>query len=67
MQKPYLQIDELADLMGMSPKSVLNSIHRERFPIPTYRLGKQRVADREVVDTFFKNKRDLGLSLISTI
>lgn len=66
MQKPYIHISELAELMGMNPRSVSNSIYRDQFPIPTYKLGKHRVADKEVVDAFFKRQRDIGMELIST-
>ena len=66
MDKPYLGVNELSHLMGMSQQSVLNAIHRDNFPIPTYKLGKLRVADKLVVEAFFQNQREIGLEQIST-
>jgi ribosomal protein S7 len=66
MERPYYQMPELADLLGMSVKGLHNSVHRENFPIPTYKLGKKRVADKAVVTAFFDMKRDLGMNLITT-
>ena len=68
--KPYMKIEELADVMGMTPKGVLNSISRGTFPVPTYRLGKARVgpdagaeeqgssADDEAVDAEFEEVKE---------
>ena len=66
MDRPYLTASELAELFNMSKGSLLNAISREEFPLPTYRLGKQRVADREVVRAFFNAKRAEGLKQITT-
>ena len=66
MEKPYLGVDELSHLMGMSQQGVLNAIHRDSFPIPTYKLGKLRVADKRVVEAFFQTQRDISLEKIST-
>jgi predicted DNA-binding transcriptional regulator AlpA len=64
--RPYMKMDELAEVMGMSPKGVANAISRGTFPVPTYRLGKARVADRAVVEAFFEAKRAEGLAAITT-
>jgi predicted DNA-binding transcriptional regulator AlpA len=66
MEKPYIHMPELADLLGMTLKGLHNSVCRESFPIPTYKLGKRRVADKEVVSRFFNEKRIIGLSEITT-
>lgn len=66
MIKPYYRMSELAQLLDMSVKGLQNSVQRENFPIPTYKLGKKRVADKEVVNKFFQNKRQEGLAQITT-
>lgn len=66
MEKPYLTMPELASLMNMTVKGLHNALHNETFPIPTYKLGKIRVADREVVSYFFEAKRREGLDKITT-
>ena len=57
LEKPYYTMAELADLMSMSIKGLHNSLHKDSFPIPTYKLGKFRVADKEVVNLYFEEKR----------
>lgn len=66
MQKPYMSLNELSELVEMSPKSILNATSRETFPIPTYKIGRQRVADRHVVFAYFKTLRDQGLEKLSS-
>jgi predicted DNA-binding transcriptional regulator AlpA len=66
MERPFMNLNELSKLVGMTEQSVRNAITRGVFPIPTYKLGKNRVADKEVVRSYFQNMRDIGLSKIST-
>jgi len=66
MEKPYLTMLEIAELFGISKGALMNSISREKFPLPTYRLGRHRVADKQVVEAFFQARRVEGLQNIST-
>ena len=66
MEKPYLDLTELSALFGMKKSSLLNAISSDRFCCPTYKLGRQRVADRKVVEAYFAAKRDEGLRQITT-
>ena len=66
MEKPYYTMPELANIMGMTTKGFHNTIHSETCPFPTYKLGKRRVADKEVVRQFFEQKRLEGLREITT-
>lgn len=65
MEKPYLTMGELANLFGLTTQSLSNSIHEERFPVPTYKMGKFRVADKIVVQRYFDSRRAVGLSQLS--
>jgi predicted DNA-binding transcriptional regulator AlpA len=67
MQRPYLNIEELFELFGMKKTSLLNSISDERFCCPTYKLGRQRVADRKVVEAYFEARRSEGLDQLTTL
>ena len=62
MEKPYLTMVELASLFGLTTQSLQNSIHEERFPVPTYKMGKFRVEDKLVVQKYFDGRRAIGLS-----
>lgn len=46
-----LSINNLVDICNMSAGSIRNAISEERFPIKTYKEGKQRYADcRDVIE-----------------
>ena len=64
--KDFLTTEELTDLFGYaSVQSVYTSISKGTFPIPTYKLGKRRVADRAVVQAFFRYHREKGMHQLS--
>ena len=65
MEKPYLTTGELASLFGLTTQSLHNSINEERFPVPTYKMGKFRVADKVVVQHYFDARRAVGLSKLA--
>ena len=67
MERPYLTLDELIDVFGIASRSsAYNSIARQTFPVPTYKIGKHRVADKAVVEAFFDEKRAEGLREFTT-
>jgi len=65
MEKPYLSMPELAELFGLTTKSLHNSLHHSRFPVPTYKMGKFRVADKAVVKAYFDAQRQKGLAAVA--
>lgn len=65
--KPYYNVEELAEIVGVTPKGLLNAVSRGNFPIPTYKLGRMRVADKKVVEKYFEEKRAEGMAQITTI
>lgn len=65
MERPWLGLKELADVFGLTVGSARNAIAEERFPVPTYKLGKRVVADRAVVEEFFATRRAEGMKQVS--
>jgi hypothetical protein len=61
MSTPWMELEELAPLFGVTPDTAKNKIAFGTFEVPTYKLGKKIVADRLVVDAFFDAKRQAGL------
>tara|TARA_S200000501_G_scaffold68685_3_gene60582 strand:- start:161 stop:367 length:207 start_codon:yes stop_codon:yes gene_type:complete len=61
MERQFYKLEELAELFGMTLNGVRTCIARERFPVPTYRIGKIRVADKKVVHRFFEEKSNEGM------
>jgi len=44
-EHPRLTIEQLAELMDITPETVRNQIYAARFPIPTYKDGGKTFAD----------------------
>jgi hypothetical protein len=65
MERPWIGLKELADLFGVTLGSARNAISEQRFPVPTYKLGKRVVADRHVVEQFFASRRAEGLRQVT--
>jgi predicted DNA-binding transcriptional regulator AlpA len=61
-EKPWMSLQEIADLLGIKLKTAYNMLTEESFPVPTYKLGKQRVADRAVLARYFEMKRAEGMA-----
>lgn len=57
---PWIDVKDAAELFGMTHQSAKNSISRETFPVPTYKLGKRRVIDRKVLAAYFATKESEG-------
>ena len=59
--------NELAQIFGYANAgSVYTAISSGTFPIDTFRLGKRRVADKQVVLHYFEMKREEGLEKLRT-
>lgn len=52
-----LDVDQLADLLGIKPKTIYNQISGDTFPIPTYVENNKRYADHRDVADHFENLR----------
>lgn len=65
MERPWIGLKELADLFGLTLGSIRNAVAEQRFPIPTYKLGKRVVADKHVVEQFFATRRADGMKQIT--
>jgi hypothetical protein len=60
-QQPWISLKEAAPMFGMSFESVKNLVLADKFFVPTYRLGRQRVIDREVLTAFFEAQKAEGM------
>lgn len=65
MNRPWIELEDLAPLFGVTPDTAKNKIAYGTFEVPTYKLGKKIVADRAVVDAYFTAKREDGLRLLA--
>jgi hypothetical protein len=55
---PRMNIDQLAEVMSLSPATIYNQVSAGRFPIKTYIEGKQRFADCRDVCEYFDVMRE---------
>lgn len=63
---PYLTSDDLMLLFGYKNLQTLyNAVSKGTFPIPTYKIGKYLVADREVAREFFASQRQEALDKLA--
>ena len=40
-EKPVMTLDQVADLMGLAPRSLENKIYAEECPIPMFKIGNK--------------------------
>jgi hypothetical protein len=51
-------------MFGLKYQTTKNLVHQGKFPVPTYKLGRIRVADRAVVEAYFRGQRERGMQLL---
>jgi len=51
-------------MLGMSYASAKNLVSLNKFPVPTYKLGRRRVVDRYVLKAFFAKQKTIGLGAL---
>lgn len=64
IEKSWIDLKEAAPLFGMSFESLKNSVANDRFPVPTYKLGRRRVIDRDVLAAYFAGQKEEGLKAL---
>ncbi len=58
--KKLLGMKDLSEELCMSERSIRNAIASGRFPIPTLKIGKFRMADKSDVISYLTMKADEG-------
>jgi predicted DNA-binding transcriptional regulator AlpA len=64
---PGITMKKLAPIFGLSMSGIYAAISNDRFPIPTYKLGKGRYADQQAVRDYFEAKRSEGLTTLASV
>ena len=55
---PRLRLPEAASYLGVSPRSLALASWRERHRIPSFRIGRILVFDRDELDAYLTRCRD---------
>lgn len=64
-QNPWVEVREVCHLYGVTFETAKNKIAAGTFDVPTYRVGKKLVIDREVHVTYFRLLREAGLRALA--
>lgn len=64
LEQSWVEVKEVAHLFGMSWESAKNSIAKQTFPVLTYKLGKRRVVDVDVLAKFFEDHKRNGMKAL---
>lgn len=57
----WISLEEAAPMFGLTFETVKNMVSQDKFLVPTYKLGRRRVIDREVLAAFFAEQRAEGM------
>lgn len=60
-EKPYIPLSQVCGLYGLTFRSAKNAILLGTFPVPTYKVRREIVIDREVHKSYFEIKRKSNL------
>ncbi len=60
-EQSWIDVREIAAQFGMTAASIKNSILERRFPVPSYKLGKRHVIDREVLAAYWAERKAEGM------
>lgn len=61
LKKEWMSLEEVAPLFGLQVGSLKNLINTGKFPVPTYKLSRRHVVDKEVLAAYFETQRKAGL------
>lgn len=58
---PWVAVRDVCHMYGVTYETAKNKIHAETFDVPTYKVGKLWVIDKEVHEAYFRTMREQGL------
>ena len=64
VEKNWMDLKDAAPLFGMSYESIKNAVHLNRFPCPTYKIGRRRVVSLKVLHAYFEKQDSEGLTML---
>jgi excisionase family DNA binding protein len=59
MDKPYLTLDEVAELLSVSVDTVRNWINRKKDPLPAFKIGREWRVQREDLEKFIQDRKNV--------
>jgi excisionase family DNA binding protein len=59
MDKPYLTLDEIAEMLQVSVDTVRNWINRKKDPLPAFKLGREWRVEKKDLDKFIQDRKNV--------
>jgi excisionase family DNA binding protein len=59
MDKPYLTLDEIAEMLQVSVDTVRNWINRKNDPLPAFKLGREWRVEKKDLDKFIQDRKNV--------
>lgn len=63
---PWLAVEAVCSVYGVSFATAKNKIASGKFPVPTYKVGKTLVVDKAVHEEYFRRQREAGLRTLNS-
>lgn len=61
---PWVAVEAVCHMYGVTYATAKKKIQEDTFAVPTYKVGKTPVIDKEVHEKYFRDKREAGLRLL---
>jgi excisionase family DNA binding protein len=57
--QPYLTVDQVAEILSVTPETVRGYISAKRNPLPAYKLGREYRIDRKDFDGWMQKRKNV--------
>lgn len=64
IEVPWVALEDVCHMYGVTFASAKNKVQAGTFDVPTYKVGKKIVIDKEVHETYFRGMRERGLAAL---
>lgn len=59
LEKPYLTVEEIAEMLQVSIDTVRNWINRKKNPLPGFKIGREWRVERKDLDEFIQQRKNI--------
>lgn len=59
VDKPYLTVEQVAELLTVTPETVRSYITAKKNPLPAYKLGREYRIDREDFARWMQQRKNI--------
>ncbi len=59
MEKPYLTVEQVAEILSVTPETVRSYISSKKNPLPAYKLGREYRIDRKDFADWMQKRKNI--------